>query len=374
MTDIHKDVPDGNGAGTGGLGTDGAGTGGLGTDGARATQRPGSVPLSVLDLVPISEGATATDALQTMVKLARLAERVGYKRFWVAEHHSMPNIASSAPEVLIAHVAGATETIRVGAGGIMLPNHVPLKVAEAFHTLQALHPGRIDLGIGRAPGTDPAASAALRPFKPDQFPSQLQELIALSEGAFPEGHPFHTVRVVPEDVQLPPIWMLGSSGASAKLAGTFGLGYSFASHFSHTSPVPALEAYRQNFKPAEGAGGAAFTEPHVILGLAIICAPTDEEADFLAKTMDLMWVRMQKNERGRLPSPEEAVAYEYSPREQLVVDQYRRLAIIGSPETVRQRIDEVVRQTQADEIIVSTIMFNDEQRLRSYELIAEAYL
>lgn len=327
--------------------------------------------LSLLDLAPIAYGSTASRALATMVELARLAERVGYGRFWVAEHHGMPSIASSSPEVLMAHVAAATERIRIGAGGIMLPNHAPLRIAEAFHTLEALHPGRIDLGIGRAPGTDPATSAALRPFDAAQFPSQLQELVALSTGAFPEGHPFHKVRVVPDDVQLPPIWLLGSSGASAKLAGTFGFGYGFASHFSHTSPMPALEAYRANFSPAERPGMA---EPHVLLALTIICAPTDDEADFLAKTMDLTWVRMQRGERGRLPSPEEAAAYEYSPQERLVVEQYRRLAIIGSPATVRRRLDAVVAETGADEIMVSTMVFDDEARLRSYELVAEACL
>lgn len=334
---------------------------------------PVGFDLSVLDLAPIGYGSTATEALSTMVALARLAERVGYKRFWVAEHHGMPNIASSAPEVLIAHVAAATKRIRVGAGGIMLPNHAPLRVAEAFHTLQALHPGRIDLGIGRAPGTDPATSAALRPFDAAQFPSQLQELIALSDGAFPKGHPFYNVRVVPDDVPLPPIWLLGSSGASAKLAGKFGLGYGFASHFSHTPPGPALEAYRASFKPAEGAG-AGFAEPHVILGLTVICAPTDDEADFLAKTMDLMWVRMHRGERGRLPSPEEAAAYNFSPQERLIVEQYRRLAVVGSPQRVRQRIEDVVKETRADEIIISTMLFDDAHRLRSYELIAEACL
>lgn len=330
-----------------------------------------SYDLSLLDLAPIGNNSTASRALQTSVKLARLAERIGYKRFWVAEHHGMPSIASSSPEVLIAHVAAATETIRVGSGGIMLPNHAPLRIAEAFQTLEALHPGRIDLGIGRAPGTDPATSAALRPFDPSQFPNQLQELIALSEGAFPPGHPFHGVQAVPDDVQLPPIWLLGSSGASAKLAGSFGFGYGFASHFSHTSPMPALHAYRENFKAAER---PALPEPHVLLALTVICAPTDEEADWLAKTMDLMWVRMRRGERGRLPSPEEGAAYDYSPEEQHVVNQYRRIAIVGSPDTVRERIDTVARETKADEVMVSATIYDDEARLRSFELVAEACL
>src|SRR5690606_6510828 len=193
----------------------------------------------------------ASEALRHVVDLARLADRLGYVRFWLAEHHGMPSIASSSPEILIEHVASRTERIRVGAGGIMLPNHAPLRIAEAFHTLEALHPGRIDLGIGRAPGTDPATSRALRPFDPEHFPMQLQELMSLSRRDFPEDHPFHTVRVVPSDVELPPIWLLGSSGASAAFAGSLGVGYGFASHFSPTSPLPALRAYRENFRPSE---------------------------------------------------------------------------------------------------------------------------
>lgn len=334
-------------------------------------ERRVSFDLSLLDLASIGDGGTASRALQTTVELARLAERVGYTRFWLAEHHGMPSIASSSPEILIAHVAAATETIRVGAGGIMLPNHAPLRIAEAFHTLEALHPGRIDLGIGRAPGTDPATSAALRPFDPSEFPSQLQELVALSKGSFPAGHPFYNVRVVPEDVEMPPIWLLGSSGASAKLAGTLGYGYGFASHFSHTSPMPALDAYRSSFTPMERPGRS---DPHVLLGQTVICAPTDEEADWLAKTMDLAWVRIRKGARGRLPSPEEGAAYEYSPEERRVVEQYRQLAVIGSPETVRKRLEAVAKQTDADEIMISTMIFDEAARLRSYELVAEACL
>lgn len=331
----------------------------------------GSFALSVLDLASIGANSNASAALRTTVKLARRAEAWGYTRFWVAEHHGMPSIASSSPEVLMAHVAAATKSIRIGAGGIMLPNHAPLRIAEAFHTLEALHPGRIDLGIGRAPGTDPATSAALRPFDPSQFPSQLQELVALSEGSFPKGHPFHGVRVVPDDVELPPIWLLGSSGASAALAGKWGFGYGFASHFSHTPPGPALQAYRNSFEPATRPGRS---EPHVILGVTVICAPTDEEADWLAKTMDLAWVRIRQGARGKLPSPEEGAAYEYSPEERIVVEQYRRLAVIGGPETVRRHLQAIAAETGADELMVSTMIWDPDARLRSYELIAEACL
>lgn len=324
--------------------------------------------LSVLDVSPVTTGSNASEAFRNTVELAQLAERLGYTRFWLAEHHGMPSIASSVPEILIGHVAGATQTIRVGAGGIMLPNHAPLRVAEAFHTLEALYPGRIDLGIGRAPGTDPATSRALRPFDAEQFPAQLAELVALSYSEFPEDHPFHKVRVVPSDVTLPPIWILGSSGASAGFAGDRGMGYGFASHFSPTPPGPAVRAYRAAFKPSRW-----FAEPHVILGVSAICAPTDEEAEYLATSMELSWVRLQRGELLPLPSPEEAKAYPYNEVEQTIVRNYRSLVIVGSPQTVRERIETMVDQTQADEIMIMTMVYSHEARLRSYELIAQEF-
>ena len=326
--------------------------------------------LSVLDLVPVTAGSTATEAIGQMVELAQRAEALGYTRFWLAEHHGMPNIASSSPEILITRAARETKHIRVGAGGIMLPNHAPLRVAEIFHTLEAMYPGRIDLGIGRAPGTDPVTSAALRRFDPNEFPAQLQELFMLSQRAFPAGHPFHKVRVIPEDVSLPPVWLLGSSGASAGLAGRLGLGYGFASHFSFTPPGPAIEAYRQAFEPSE-----QFPEPHVVLGVTVICAPTDEEADFLAGTMDVMWVRLQRGEVGRLPSPEEAVKYkaEFTPEERLVAQRYRSLAFVGSPETVRAGLERVAAETGADELMVTCMAYGHQERLRTFELLAEAF-
>jgi luciferase family oxidoreductase group 1 len=323
--------------------------------------------LSVLDLAPVGSGSTATQALRNTVELARLVERLGYHRFWLAEHHGMPSIASSSPEVLIEHVASKTERIRVGSGGIMLPNHAPLRIGEAFHTLEALHPGRIDLGIGRAPGTDPATSRALRPFDAEQFPEQLVELISLSRRDLPRDHPFHKVRVVPDDVELPPIWLLGSSGASARFAGSLGLGYGFASHFSPTPPQPALEAYREAFQPS-----AWFERPHVILAVSVVCAETAERADHLAASMDLSWVRLQRGELGRLPSPEEALSYPYTPVERAVVRNHRALVITGDPAMVRARIEAMVAETGADEVMVSTMVHSHEERLRSYELVAEA--
>jgi luciferase family oxidoreductase group 1 len=290
----------------------------------------------------VRQGSSTREALQEAVDLARHTEALGYRRYWFAEHHGMASIASSVPEILIEHVASATSRIRVGSGGIMLPNHTPLRVAETFHTLSALHPDRIDLGLGRAPGTDPATSRALRPFDGEQFPEQVRELIALSRRTFPPDHPFGSVRVVPTDVTLPPIWVLGSSGAMAAFAGSMGLGYSFARHFSPNPPQPALRAYREHFTPSE-----QFPRPHVILGVSAICAPTDDEAEYHAAATDLAWVRLHRREFTPLPSPEEALAYQYSPQERVIVD--------------------------ANEIMVTSMMYGRDARFRAYELLASEW-
>ena len=327
-----------------------------------------TIPLSVLDLAPVGSGFPSSQALRNTPELGRLADRLGYTRYWVAEHHNLPSVASTSPEILIAHVAAATSRIRVGAGGIMLPNHAPLLVAESFHTLEALHPGRIDLGLGRAPGTDPVTLQALRPFDGEQFPSLLAELLALSRGEMPEDNLFRSIRVIPDDVALPPIWLLSSSGASAKLAGSLGVGYSFASHFSPTPPGPAIRAYRESFQPS-----AQFPEPHAILGVAVICAETDERAEHLAWTMNLAWVRMRSGRPAPLPTPEEAKAYPYTPQELAAIRDYQDLLIAGSPAAVRARIEAIVEETGADEVMVSTMIHSPEERLRSYELLAEAF-
>ena len=311
-------------------------------------------------------GGTARDAFAESVELARLVERLGFVRYWFAEHHGMASIASSAPEILIEHIASATTSIRVGSGGIMLPNHTPLRVAEVFHTLHALHPDRIDLGMGRAPGTDPATSRALRPFDGDQFPSQVQELLALSRGAFPPDHVFASVKVVPGDVALPPIWVLASSGATAAFSGSLGLGYAFARHFSPNPPGPALAAYRDNFRPS-----AEFPRPHVIVGVSAICAPTDEEADFLASSTDVAWVRLHRREFGHpLISPEEAVRFPYTPADRVIVDANRLRHFIGTPLKVATLLRHLVRETSADEIMVTSGIYGKEERFRSYELLA----
>ncbi len=328
-----------------------------------------TLSLSVLDLAPVRAGSSASEALRDTVELARLADRLGYARYWFAEHHGMPGIASSAPEVLIAHVASATERIRVGSGGMMLPNHAPLRIAEAFHTLEALHPGRIDLGLGRAPGTDPTTSQALRPFDPDQFPDQLRELLSLSRQDFPSGHPFRGVRVVPAGVPLPPVWLLGSSGASARLAGSLGLGYGFARHFSPTPPGPAIRAYRESFQPS-----SEFPEPHVIVAVSVVCASTSEHADYLASSMDLARVRLLRGEFGPLPSPEEARAHAYTPAERAAVESYRALSFVGTPARVRDALEALASEVEADEIMISTNVTDPVERRQSHALLAEAFV
>ena len=327
----------------------------------------GMVPLSVLDLAPIGSGSTAVEALRNSVELARHAEELGYVRYWFAEHHGTPSIASSAPEILIGHIASATRRIRVGSGGIMLQNHVPLKAAEVFHTLEALHPGRIDLGIGRAPGTDPLTSSALRPFDPANFREHLGELMGLSRGDLPAEHPFSRVRVVPSGVTLPPVWMLGSSGASARMAGELGVGYSFARHFSPSPPRPAFDAYRASFHPSE-----QFPAPHTILGAAVICADTDEEAEYLAASTELMWVRIARGEYDPIPTPDEALAYPYTPRERAIAASHRSLVIVGGPDRVRTELRRIANETGADEVMVTTTVHSHAARLRSYQLVAEA--
>jgi luciferase family oxidoreductase group 1 len=262
--------------------------------------------------------------------------------------------------------------MRIGAGGIMLPNHAPLKVAETFRVLEALHPGRIDLGIGRAPGTDPVTATALRRsrngLEAEDFPQQFAELLAFSGDGFPKDHPFRSVSAMPSDIGLPPIWLLGSSGYSAKAAGEMGLGYAFASHFSPTDPAPAMRAYRESFEPSE-----SFERPSAVLAVAVICAETEERAEGLASSMELAWVRMRSGNPRPLPSPEEAMAYPYTPAERRLADAYRTMQVVGDPSTVRARIEELAGHTAADEVMVTTNVHDHAERLHSYELLAEVF-
>jgi luciferase family oxidoreductase group 1 len=328
--------------------------------------------LSVLDVSPVSSGSNGAQALRNTLELARLADRLGYERYWLAEHHNLATIASSAPEVMIGHVANVTERVRVGAGGIMLPNHAPLKVAETFRVLEALHPGRIDLGIGRAPGTDPVTAMALRRSEDglgaDDFPERFGELLAFSGDGFPKDHPFRSVVAMPSDIGLPPIWLLGSSGYSATAAGKMGLGYAFASHFSPADPAPAMRTYRENFEPSED-----FVHPSAILAVAVICGETGEHAQRLASSMELAWVRMRSGKPGPLPSPEEAMGYPYTPAERRLADAYRSMQVIGDSSTVRTRIEGLAERTMADEVMVTTNVYDHAERLGSYERLAAAF-
>lgn len=326
------------------------------------------IPLSVLDLAPVASGSSAAGAVRRTVDLARLAERVGYHRYWCAEHHSLPSVASSAPEVLIAHVAAHTERIRVGSGGIMLPNHAPPRVAEAFHTLAALHPGRIDFGIGRAPGSDPTGAAAMRAFDGSAFSALMTELLSLSRGLYDASHPFHEVRVMPHDAALPPVFLLGSSGASATAAGSAGMGYAFASHFVPQNPAPSIAAYRESFAPS-----ADFEQPCAILAVAAVCADTEAEAARLATTMELARLRIERGEFAPLPSPEEVDAYPFTAVERSAIERRRRMVVVGTPAGVRAELARRADAAGATELMVVTNVWSHRARLRSYELLAEAF-
>src|SRR5512145_315703 len=330
------------------------------------------IPFSILDLSPIPQGATATQALRNTLELAQHAERLGYRRYWLAEHHNMPGVASAATSIVIGHVASGTSTIRVGAGGVMLPNHAPLVIAEQFGTLEALFPGRIDLGLGRAPGTDPVTSYALRRRQDadgdDDFLQRFQELILFESNTFPEGHPFRSVRAMPQDVALPPIWLLGSSGYSARLAAIVGAGYSFAHHFADHDAVDAMLSYRDQFKPS-----AARATPYAILACAAVCADSDAEAERLASTIDLNFVRRRRGEYLPLASPEEAAAYPYSPAERGLIARNRARLFVGTKAKVLDALAAMVIATKADEVMVTTMLYDHAARRRSYELLAEAF-
>jgi luciferase family oxidoreductase group 1 len=331
---------------------------------------PQRVPLSVLDLAPVPEGGNAGDALRATIDLAQHAERLGYHRFWVAEHHNMPGIASSAPSVLIGHIADATTTMRVGSGGVMLPNHVSLVVAEQFGMLEALHPGRIDLGIGRAPGTDQVTATALRrspeALSPDDFPEQLMDLLGFFTGRWPEGHPFVRITAVPGRGQQPEMWLLGSSGYSAQVAGLLGLPFAFAHHFSPANTLPALALYREHFRPSE-----MLDHPYAMVAAAVICADTDERARFLAGSGVLSFLRLRSGRPGPMPSPEEAAAYPYNELERAFVADRQATQILGAQETVRRGLADLLAATAADELMLTTMTFDPADRLRSFELVAD---
>jgi luciferase family oxidoreductase group 1 len=331
-----------------------------------------SLPLSVLDLAPIPTGISPGQALRNMIELARHVERLGYTRYWLAEHHNMPGVASTTPELLIGQVARATTRLRVGSGGVMLPNHAPLRIVEAFRLLEALFPGRVDLGIGRAPGTDGLTALALRrsreALSADDFPEQLAELFAFATGQFPPEHPFRSITAGPSEVPLPPVWLLGSSDYSARLAAELGLGFAFASHINPADATPAMRLYREQFRPS-----AALAEPWAILAAQVICAESDARADELATSVELAILRLRTGRPSRIPSPAEAMAYPYTAAERELIHGFRAGYVIGGPALVHDRLTTLVEQTAADELMAVTTVHDHAERLRSYALLAEIF-
>ncbi|MGG5889664.1 LLM class flavin-dependent oxidoreductase [Falsiroseomonas sp. HC035] len=325
------------------------------------------IELSVLDLSPIPDGSDAGQALRNSAELARHAEALGYRRFWMAEHHNMPGIASAATAVALAHVAAGTSRIRIGAGGIMLPNHAPLVVAEQFGTLAALHPGRIDLGLGRAPGTDQHAAQALRRnlhADPDEFPRDVMELLAYFEPV----QPGQTVQAVPGAGLQVEAWILGSSTFGAQLAAMLGLPYAFASHFAPAQMMEAAAVYRQRFRPS-----ARLAAPHVMLGVNVFAAPTDAEARLLFTSLQQAFVNLRTGRAGKLPAPREGFAERLDPRAQAMLDNALSCSIVGGPETVRQGLRDFVERTGADELMVTAQIHDPAARLRSFGILAEVH-
>jgi luciferase family oxidoreductase group 1 len=320
------------------------------------------VPLSVLDLAPIVQGGDAADAFRRSLDLARHAERLGYRRFWLAEHHGMPGIASAATAVVIGHIAQGTSTIRVGAGGIMLPNHAPLLVAEQFGTLASLYPGRIDLGLGRAPGSDPVTARALRrgPLAAEQFPSDVVELMRYFRPAGSQA-----VRAVPGEGLEVPIWILGSSLFGAQLAAELGLPFAFASHFAPAALDQALAVYRERFRPSE-----QLQLPYVMLGVNVFAAETDEEGRRLFTSLQQAFVNLRRGRPGKLPPPDDGFPERLTPMEAQMIEEMLAYTVAGSAETVRRGLEAIVDRTGADELMLTSQIYEHSARLRSYELAA----
>lgn len=322
------------------------------------------IPLCVLDLAPITEGSTAAQSFANSLSLAQHAERWGFNRFWLAEHHGMPGVASAATAVLMAHVAGGTQRIRVGAGGIMLPNHSPLLIAEQFGTLESLFPGRIDLGLGRAPGSDPMTARALRrnlTSDADEFPQDVMELMDLFSDA-----PRQAVRAVPGTGLKVPVWILGSSLFGAQLAAALGLPFAFASHFAPAHMMQAIEIYRALFKPS-----ARLAKPHVMLGFNVFAADTDQEAHHLVTSQQQAFINLRSGRPAKLPAPRADYLQTLGPQEHALLASVRQSYAIGSPATVREEMQAFIERTGADELMVAGQIYEHAARLRSYEITAE---
>ena len=330
------------------------------------------IALSVLDLSVVTTQTRPAAALRNSIDLARHVDRLGYVRYWLAEHHNLASVASPAPDVMIGQIAAVTRHIRVGSGGVMLPNHAPLVVAERFKMLEALFPDRIDLGLGRAPGTDGATAYALRSRLDhrtgDDFLERLHELILWQTRDFPPGHPYNNVVAMPDDAPLPPIWLLGSSDYSSELAAQVGMGFAFAHHFATHDAIEAMTRYRSHFVPS-----AWRASPHAILAVAAIAAETDEKAEHLASSQDLNRLRRDRGQYSPLPSPEEALAYPYTDAERASVKRNRARLFVGSPATLLQKLKPLIAASQADELMVITPVYDHDARKTSYGLLADAF-
>lgn len=328
--------------------------------------------LSVLDQSPIREGGSAADAVRETLELAQVCDRLGYRRYWLAEHHNAAGLAGAAPEILIARVAGLTKRIRVGSGGVMLSHYSPLKIAETFRMLETLFPGRIDLGIGRAAGSDQLTARALEhgpgSLPIEYFPNQIKDLLAFLHNSLPDNHPFKTVRAMPDGAGAPVVWLLGSSGHSAAYAAHFGLPFSFAHFINDQGGDQIMEAYRVAFQAA--APGA---RPEGSVAVFVLCAETDQEADRIAKSRDLWRVRFQRGDITPIPSIETALAYPYTRDDELLIRAYRRRTIVGSPATAKAKIEALVEAYGVAEVVVVSICHDFGARLRSYELLAQAF-
>ena len=331
-----------------------------------------SIPLNVLDLASRPAGGTNTDAVGGTIRLAQAAESLGYDRFWVAEHHGMPGIASSAPAVLIAGVAAATSRIRVGSGGVMLPNHAPLVVAEQFGTLRALYGDRIDLGIGRAPGTDGATAMALRRSPEglgvEDFPQQLLDLFGFFYGGVSDANPLHGITAVPGLGDAPQIWLLGSSGFSAQVAAALGLPFAFAHHFAGENTEAALDLYRSRFEPSD-----TLTEPHTMIAVNVVSDDDPETVRALSLPGQLSFLRMRRGMKPEPVSIEEALAYEFTPLEEEFIASRNARQAIGTPDQVKARLDSLLASTRADELMVSSGAATVDGRIRSLEIVRELY-
>ena len=321
------------------------------------------IPFSVLDLAPVTQGSTPAQAFANSLDLARLAERLGYRRYWLAEHHNMPGIASAAPSVLIGHIAGGTSTIRVGAGGIMLPNHAPLQVAEQFGTLASLYPGRIDLGLGRAPGTDQPTARALRRYydSADAFPEDVQELLMY----FQPAQPGQAVRAVPGAGIDVPVWVLGSSLFGARLAAALGLPYAFASHFAPDAMDEALALYRRDFRPSEH-----LAQPHAMLGINVIAAQSDAEARRLFTTQQQSFINLRRGMPGLIPPPIDDIENDWTPTEKFGVERALACSVVGDADSVREGLLAFIERHKPDELMITANVFEHALRRRSYEMVA----